>query len=71
MVNAARVKKKIPSLLVNGNTTEKAYYNKLMRMRYGFIKLERKNRNKYNAVVNRVVAALVEAEKAINSVVRD
>ena len=71
MVNAARVKKKIPALLVNGNTSEKANYNKFMRMRYGFEQLSLENPNKYNAVVNKVVAALVEAEKAINSVIRD
>jgi hypothetical protein len=34
LVNADRVKKKIPRLLVNGSTTKKRNWNNLMRYRY-------------------------------------
>ena len=39
MVNDVRVKRKIPSLLVDGSTTEKKSWNSLMRYRYRFISL--------------------------------
>ena len=42
-MNADRVKKKIPALLIDGNSSEKANFNKFMRLRYGFAQFQKRN----------------------------
>ena len=66
MVNASRVKAKIPSLLVNGSTTKKKSWNSLMRYRYRYDRFKKKNPEKFNTLMNRVIADLTKIEKAIS-----
>ena len=68
MVNADRVKRKLPSLLVDGSTTEKKSWNSLMRYRYRFQRFKRRNPEKFNSLANRVLADLADIEKAVNDV---
>jgi len=41
MVNADRVKRKLPSLLVDDSTTKQKGWNSLMRYRYGLSQLKK------------------------------
>ena len=66
MVNADRVKRKLPILLVDGSTTEKKSWNSLMRCRYRFQRLKRHNPDKFYNLTNRILADLADLEKAIN-----
>jgi hypothetical protein len=66
LVNADRVKRKLPSLLVDGSTTEKKSWNSLMRYRYRFIQLKKRHPDKFNTLANRVLADLADLEKAVN-----
>lgn len=65
-MNSDRVKRKLPSLLVDGSTTEKGSWNNLMRYRYRLGKLKKKHPEKFNMLTHRVLADLVELDKAIN-----
>jgi len=49
LVNADRVKRKLPSLLVNGATTKKKSWNILIRYRYRFEQIKKHNPEKFNA----------------------
>jgi hypothetical protein len=65
-LNADRVKRKLPSLLVDGSTTEKKSWNNLMRYRYRFTQLRKRQPEKYYTIINRILLDLVELEKAVN-----
>ena len=76
-MNADRVKRKLPSLLVSGPTyclrnsksfslRKKENWNRLMRTRYRVEQLKRKNPEKYNTLINKLIADLSEVEKAIS-----
>lgn len=65
-MNADRVKRKLPSLLVDGSTTEKKSWNCLMRYRYRFIRFKKRHPDKFNTLANRVLADLADLEKAVN-----
>jgi hypothetical protein len=67
MVNADRVKRKLPSLLVDGDTSKKANYNKFMRTRYRLSRFKRRNPERFNTLTNKVIADLAELEKAVSS----
>jgi hypothetical protein len=67
LVNADRVKRKLPSLLVDGVTTKKKSWNSLMRYRYGLSRFKKKHPERYNALANKLIADLAEIEKAVNS----
>ena len=71
MVNADRVKRKLPSLLVDGNTTKKKSWNSLMRYRYRLTQFKRRNPEKFNSLTNRVLADLANLEKAVNDQERE
>ena len=66
MVNADRVKRKLPSLLVEGSTTGKKNWNSLMRYRYRFTQFKKRQPDKFNSITNRVLADLKDLEKAVN-----
>ena len=74
MVNANRVKNKLPSLLINGPSScdpkakkfKKENWKKLMRLRYRLGKLRETNPEKYNTLMNNHIAVLTEIENAIN-----
>jgi hypothetical protein len=65
-LNVDRVKRKLPSLLVDGSTTKKKSWNSLMRYRYRFTQFKKKHPEKFNSLTNRILADLVELEKAVN-----
>ncbi|MGO8806611.1 MAG: hypothetical protein ACLQO7_08440 [Candidatus Bathyarchaeia archaeon] len=71
MVNADRVKRKLPSLLIDGNTTEKKSWNSLMRYRYRLSQFKRRNPEKFNSLTNRVLTDLANLEKAVNEQERE
>jgi hypothetical protein len=66
LVNADRVKRKLPSLLVDGSTTGKKSWNSLMRYRYRFTQLKKRQPEKFNSIANRIFLDLKDLEKAIN-----
>jgi hypothetical protein len=54
-------------LLVDGSTTSKKSWNSLMRYRYRFTQFKKLHPDKFNSLANRVLADLVELEKAVNA----
>ena len=66
MVNADRVKRKLPSLLVDESTTKKKSWNSLMRYRYGFTQLKKRHPERFNTLTNRILSDLSELEREIN-----
>ena len=66
MVNADKVKRKLPSLLVDGSTTEKKSWNSLMRYRYRFTQFKKRQPEKFNSITNRILLDLADLEKAVN-----
>ncbi len=75
MVNADRVKRKLPSLLVDGPSacsstakkSKKKNWNSLMYYRYRLGIFKANNPEKFNTLTNKLIADLTEFEKAINS----
>ena len=68
-MNADRVKRKLPSLLVDGSTTKKKSWNSLMRYRYRYIQLKKRRPEKYNSITNRILLDLEELDKAIKETI--
>jgi hypothetical protein len=66
LVNADRVKRKLPSLLVDDTTTKKKGWNSLMRYRYRYTRFKKKHPERYNVLTNKLISDLVEIEKAVN-----
>lgn len=66
MVNAERVKRKLPSLLVDCSTTKKESWNNLMRYRYQFARFKKRHPEKFNSITNRILLDLADLEKAVN-----
>ena len=61
MVNAERVKRKLPSLLVDDcSNRRKKGWNKFMRTRARLSKFKTHNPEKYNTLVNKAIADLSE-----------
>jgi hypothetical protein len=67
LVNADRVKRKLPSLLLDNNTNSPNGWKAFMRYRYRFEQFKRRNPEKFNSLTNRVLADLAEFEKAVNA----
>jgi len=65
-LNADRVKRKLPSLLVDSSTTKKKSWNSLMRYRYRFAQFKKRHPEKFNSVTNRILLDLTDLEKAVN-----
>jgi hypothetical protein len=65
-VNADRVKRKLPSLLVDGSTTKKNSWNSLMRYRYRFTQFKKQQPEKYYSITNRILLDLTDLEKAVS-----
>jgi hypothetical protein len=66
-LNADRVKRKLPSLLVDDSTTKKKNWNSLMRYRYRFTQFKKRQPEKFNSITNHILADLEEFEKAVNA----
>jgi hypothetical protein len=65
-LNADRIKRKLPSLLVDGSTTEKKSWNSLMRYRYRFTQFKKHQPEKFASIANRIILDLTDLEKAVN-----
>jgi hypothetical protein len=68
VVNAERVKRKLPSLLVDGcSNRNKKKWRIYMRYSYRLTQFKKNNPDKFNTLTNRLVADLTEIENAVNS----
>jgi hypothetical protein len=67
LVNADRVNRKLPSLLVEGSTTKKKSWNSLMCYRYRIAKFKKNNPEKFNTLANKLIFDLTELEKAVSA----
>jgi hypothetical protein len=65
-LNADRVKRKLPSLLVDRSTTKKSSWNSLTRDRYRFAQFKKRQPEKFNSITNRILLDLTYLEKAAN-----
>lgn len=65
MVNTNRVKKKIPSLLLDSNSTTKQGWRDLMRNRYHYAQFNKRNPERCNILIDKIVTDLKELEKAV------
>ena len=65
MVNAARVMRKLPSLLCNGSTTEKSEWTRRHRIENGLKRLQKNNAEKYYYLENWLIRDLKDLEKAV------
>jgi hypothetical protein len=70
-LNADRVKRKLPSLLVDGSTTKKKSWNSLMRYRYRLTQFKKRQPEKFDSIANRILLDLADLEKAINMSTED
>ena len=67
MVNTDRVKRKLPSLLVDDcSNRHKKSWNKFMRSRYQLEQFKKNNPEKFNTLTNKVIADLKKIEKAVS-----
>ena len=67
MVNADRVKRKLPSLFVsNCSSRNKKGWRAFMRSRYHFEQYKKHTPEKYNNLINRIIFDLSELEKAVS-----
>jgi hypothetical protein len=65
-LNADKIKRKLPSLLVDSSTTEKKSWNSLMRYRYRFSRLKKRQPEKFNSITNCILSDLNDLERAVN-----
>jgi hypothetical protein len=65
MVNADRVKRKLPSLLCDGETGTRANDNRYMRYRYLLIQFKKRRPERFNSLLNRLVAVLEAFDREI------
>ena len=66
MVNADHIKRKLPSLLCNGPTTDKKEWAKRHRIEYGLKRLQKQDSTKYRSLELRLVRDPEDIEKAIS-----
>jgi hypothetical protein len=64
MVNADHVKRKLPSLLCNGSTTDKKEWAKRHRIEIGLKRLRKLKPTKYQNLASRLIFVLKEMEMA-------
>jgi hypothetical protein len=68
MVNADRVKRKLPSLLVKDcSSRNRKGWSTYRKARSRIAKMKKNNPEKYNTLTNKVIADLNELEKAVSS----
>jgi hypothetical protein len=67
LVNADRVKRKLPSLIVDDcSNRHKKSWNKFMRSRYQLEQFKKRNPKKFDTLTNKIMADLTELEKEIS-----
>ena len=62
MVNADRVKRKLPSLLCDGDTTKRENNNAFMRNCYRLQRFKKRNPQRFNTLTNRLLVVLKEID---------
>jgi len=62
MVNVARLKKKIPALLCDGDTSRKPFKPKVMRDHYRLQQFLKRNPDQANTLLNELIRVLGEIE---------
>jgi len=68
MVNADRVKRKLPSLLVDDcSNRNKKGWNNFMRTRRQITKFQRRNPERFNNLTNKIIFDIRELEKAVSN----
>jgi hypothetical protein len=65
MVNADKVKRKLPSLLSDDSITDKVIHARHNRLQYRLRQLKKKNPAKFNTLLNKLVADVSEVEKTL------
>jgi hypothetical protein len=65
MVNAKHVKRKLPSLLCDGSTTNKGNWNQHNKIVYRLQRFKARNPEKFGTLYNRLIAVLEEFENAV------
>lgn len=63
MVNADRVKSKLPSLLCDGDTSKRENNNAFMRNRYRLLQFQKRNPQRFNCLMNNLCAILGKIDK--------
>jgi hypothetical protein len=63
VVNADRVKRKLPSLLCDGDTIKRENNNMFMRNRYRLQQFQKRNPQRFNCLMNQLCAILDEIDK--------
>lgn len=65
MVNANRIVKKLPALLCEGDTSKRKHYNEFMRYRFRLMRLRRRRPERFNTLVNELLAVLEKFESEL------
>ena len=65
MVNANRVKRKLPSLLIDGATTDKRQWAERARISYRLSRFRKRNPQKYYTLNNRLITVLECFEREV------
>jgi hypothetical protein len=68
MVNADRVKRKLPSLLCDCDTTKRENNNAFMKNRYRLQRFMKRNPQRFNTLTNRLLAVLEEIDVELQRV---
>jgi len=63
MVNADRVKTKLPSLLCDGATSEPANSNVFIRNHYRLLQFQKRNPQRFSCLINQLCVILDEIDK--------
>ena len=71
MVNADRVKRKLPSLLCDGDTSTRENGNAFMRNRYRLKQFQKRNPKKFNNLRNQLCAILDEIDGEMAKTITD
>ena len=66
MVNVDRVRRKLPSLLVDGDTSKRKHNKEFMRNRYGLQHFQRRNPKRFSNLTNQLMVILEEIDRKIS-----
>ncbi len=67
MVDSNRLTRRLPSLLIPTDTTTKKGWRGFMRTRYRLAQFKKRNPEKYNMIINKLVNDLNELDKEVNT----
>jgi hypothetical protein len=67
MVNGAKVKRKLPGFIVDGDTTKRKNNNEFMRNRYRLQQFQRRNPERFNNLTNQLIVVLGEIDREISN----